>query len=245
MNTDRSIALVTGASSGIGEAIVRTLVDSHYFVIGTSRLEDSLKPLQDALSDHFLPVTLDVTSDESVKTLFSRLPDEWQAIDVLVNNAGHDVGGRRRFDEGDIAQWLDIIQTNVSGMVRVSHQIIAKMVAQNSGHIVNMGSVAGLQGYGSGSLYSASKHAVHGFSESLRMDFANSGIRVTEILPGLVKTRFAENRFSYEAGAADRAEAFYEHFGHWLEPQDIAETVLFALQQPPHVTISQLVVVPS
>ena len=144
MNTDRSIALVTGASSGIGEAIVRTLVDSHYFVIGTSRLEDSLKPLQDALSDHFLPVTLDVTSDESVKTLFSRLPDEWQSIDVLVNNAGHDVGGRRRFDEGDIAQWLDIIQTNVSGMVRVSHQIIAKMVAQNSGHIVNMGSVAGL-----------------------------------------------------------------------------------------------------
>ena len=200
MNQDPPIALVTGASSGIGAATTQLLLEDGYVVVGASRQKAALDALGEESGNRFVPLVLDVNDDHSVSTLFDRLPPAYQWIDVLVNNAGHDIGGRRRFDKGSLAQWTNIIETNLSGVVRVTHEVIGRMVERGAGHIVNMGSVAGLQGYASGTIYSASKHAVHGFSESLRMDYAGSGIRVTEILPGLVKTQFAANRFSYEEG---------------------------------------------
>lgn len=236
-----SIALVTGASGGIGESVACMLVDNGYRVICASRRADTLASLARRLGDGACALELDVTDGSSVESLSSRLPRDWRDIDILVNNAGHDQGGRRRFDEGDADQWASIIETNVIGLMRVTHAVLPGMIARDHGHIVNLGSIAGLSPYATGSVYSGSKHAVHGFSESLRLDYAGTGIRVTEILPGLVRTDFALNRWRDQA----RAESFYDDFGECLVPDDIARTVLFAIQQPANVVISQLVVVPS
>ena len=234
-------ALVTGASSGIGESIATTLVGSGYRVICAGRSGDKLAALSASLGSVAQPLELDVSDASSVGSLLTRLPEDWRGIDILVNSAGHDEGGRRRFDEGSAAQWSSIIETNVTGLIRTTHAVIPGMIARDYGHIVNIGSIAGISPYATGSIYSASKHAVHGFSESLRLDFAATGIRVTEILPGMVRTNFALNRW----GDAARADGFYDDFGVCLTPQDIARTVEFALEQPRHVVIAQLVVVPS
>jgi NADP-dependent 3-hydroxy acid dehydrogenase YdfG len=234
-------ALVTGASSGIGEAIAARLADGDCRVVCAGRRLDALEALCERLGSSAYPLALDVTDPESVESITSRLPGEWREIDILVNNAGHDEGGRRRFDEGTADQWARIIETNVTGLIRTTHALIPGMIARDRGHVVNIGSIAGLSPYATGTIYSGSKHAVHGFSESLRLDFAGTGVRVTEIMPGLVRTNFALNRW----GDKTRADAFYDDFGTCLDPDDVARTVLFALEQPSHVVISQLVVVPS
>jgi len=233
-------ALITGASSGIGEAICRLLVEKQFQVIGTARKLSRLEKLGDELGESFHALELDVTNAQAVKNIFSVLPDEFQQINILINNAGHDVGGRRAFEAGSADQWCDIIETNVQGLIRVSHALVKGMLERGSGHIVNLGSIAGLKPYATGSAYVASKYAVHGLSETLRLEYADRGIRVTEIMPGLVRTRFAEQRL----GDADKAVEFYDSFEQCLDPRDVAETVLFALQQPKHVEIAQLVVLP-
>jgi len=235
-----SIALVTGASGGIGERVATTLAGHGYRVILAARRVDVLSSIARRLGDSVFPIALDVDDRASVESLLDRLPDMWRSVDVLVNNAGHDAGGRRRFDEGEAEQWARIVETNVTGLIRVTRALIPGMVERDRGHVVNLGSVAGLSAYAGGTIYSASKHAVHGFSESLRLDFAGTGIRVTEILPGMVRTNFALNRW----GDTDRAKRFYDDFGVCLEPDDIARSVLFAIEQPAHVVVSQLVVVP-
>lgn len=236
-----SIALVTGASSGIGESIATMLAGNDYRVVCASRRADKLNDLCDRLGSVAHPLELDVTDASSVDSMLSRLPQDWRSIDILVNNAGHDTGGRRRFDEGSADAWASIIETNVTGLIRVTHAIIPGMIERDHGHVVNIGSIAGIAAYATGTIYSASKHAVHGFSECLRLDFAGTGIRVTEILPGLVRTNFALARWRDRA----RADRFYDEFGECLTPDDIARTVSFAIRQPPNVVISQLVVVPS
>ena len=232
--------LVTGASSGIGEAICRLLVEKQYQVVGTARKIARLEKLGDELGESFHALELDVTNAQAVKNILSVLPDEFQQIDILINNAGHDVGGRRAFEAGSAEQWCDIIETNVQGLIRVSHALVQGMLERGSGHIVNLGSIAGLKPYATGSAYVASKYAVHGLSETLRLEYANTGIRVTEIMPGLVRTGFAEQRL----GDAGRGAEFYDSFEQCLDPKDVAETILFALQQPRHVEVAQLVVLP-
>ncbi|MDX1430894.1 MAG: SDR family oxidoreductase [Gammaproteobacteria bacterium] len=234
-------ALVTGAGSGIGESVAAMLVAAGCRVVCAGRRMARLEALAAKLGAHARALELDVDDAASVASIGERLPAGWRDIEILVNNAGHDKGGRRRFDEGSAEQWAAIIETNVTGLIRVTRAIIPGMVERDRGHVVNIGSVAGLNAYATGTIYAASKHAVHGFSESLRLDFAGTGIRVTEILPGLVRTEFALNRWQDEA----RAQQFYDDFGSCLDPQDIARAVLFALEQPPHVVVSQLVVVPS
>ncbi|MDH3689489.1 MAG: SDR family oxidoreductase [Gammaproteobacteria bacterium] len=234
-------ALVTGAGSGIGAATATALVDIGCRVICSGRRLDQINTVSERLGDTARAVTLDVTDDYSVDSLYDRLPRGWDEIDILVNNAGHDVGGRRRFDQGTMAQWASIIETNVIGLIRVTRKVIEGMLQRDSGHIVNIGSTAGFQPYATGTIYSGSKHAVHGFSESLRMDYADTGVRVTEICPGLVRTEFAQTRWD----DAVKAKEFYQQHGTSLQPEDVARTVVFALQQPPHVVISQLVVVPT
>jgi len=234
------IALITGASSGIGEAICRLLMSHQYQVIGAARNKAKLQALREELGSSFHPLVLDVTDTQSVSSLPDRLPAELQAIDALINNAGHDIGGRRSFEQGSAQQWSDIIETNVQGLMRVTHALIHGMLERGHGQVVNLGSTAGLKPYATGTAYVTSKYAVHGFSESLRLDYAGRGIRVTEIMPGLVRTDFAHQRL----GDEQKADAFYDSFEQSLSSDDVAKTVLFALQQPKHVEIAQLVVLP-
>ena len=234
------IALVTGASSGIGEAICRLLVSHPYRVIGAARNEAKLQTLAAEFGESFHPLVLDVNDAESVASLVDRLPAALQRIEVLINNAGHDIGGRRSFELGSAVQWSHIIETNVQGLMRVTHAVIHGMLERGQGHVLNMGSIAGIKPYVTMAAYGASKYAVHGFSEGLRLDYAGKGIRISEIMPGLVRTDFASARL----GDADKAEVFYDSAEQTLMPEDIAQTVLFALQQPKHVEIAQLVVLP-
>jgi len=236
----RPIAFVSGASGGIGTAICRHLVVDGYRVVATARKLESLQSLQQELGEHLYPMALDVTDAICVRELVGSLPADFKEVAVLVNNAGHDVGGRRLFEQGSAEQWCDIVDTNLQGMIRLTHALVGGMLANAAGHIINMGSIAGLKPYATGTAYVTSKYAVHGFSETLRLDFAGRGIRVTEIMPGLVRSGFAEQRL----GDAQQAQDFYDSFEQCLDPDDIARTVLFALQQPQHVEISQLVVLP-
>ena len=234
------VVLVTGASGGIGQAICRLLVNNGHRVVASARSLVKLESLADELGDALQPMSLDVTNPEAVANLEAALPQGCDKIDVLINNAGHDTGGRRRFDEGSAEQWCDIVETNVQGMIRVTHALIGGMLERGRGHVINLGSIAGLKPYATGTAYVTSKYAVHGFSDSLRLDYAGRGIRVTEIMPGLVRSGFAGQRL----GDAQQAEDFYDSFEQCLQPEDVAQTVLYALQQPKHVEIAQLVVLP-
>ncbi len=236
-----AVALVTGAGGGIGRAVAEALAGIGCRVLCAGRRIDRLEAVAARLGGSAHAVELDVADEKSVDSLLDRLPAELREIDILVNNAGHDVGGRRRFDQGAMAEWHSIIETNVIGLVRITHKVITGMVARDRGHVVNLGSVAGLHGYAGGTLYAGSKFAVHGFSESLRRDYRNTGIRVTEILPGMVRTEFATNRWH---GDEAQAKKYYDEFGVCLAPEDVARSVVFALQQPAHVVIAQLMVVP-
>ncbi|MGI9319452.1 MAG: SDR family oxidoreductase [bacterium] len=234
------VVLVSGASSGIGEAICRLLVEQTYRVVGAARNESRLQQLAAGLGERFYPLVLDVTDAAAVAGVQQELPRVFNNIEVLVNNAGHDIGGRRLFDEGSAEQWCNIIETNVQGTIRLTRALIEGMLARGSGHIVNMGSIAGINSYATMTAYVSSKYAVHGFSETLRLDYAGRRIRVTEIMPGLVRTGFAQQRL----GDVQQARDFYDDADQYLQPEDVARTVLYALQQPKHVEIAQLVVLP-
>lgn len=234
------VALVSGASGGIGAAICRLLIANGHRVIAAARNRTRLQALAKELGDRLYPLELDVTDADAVAGLVEVLPAEFNAVSVLVNNAGHDTGGRRSFEQGSADQWCDIIETNVQGTIRLTRALIDGMLARGSGHVVNIGSIAGIKPNATMTAYVSSKYAVHGFSESLRLDYAGKGIRVTEIMPGLVRTGFAQQRL----GDAQAAEQFYGSFEQYLQPEDVAETVLYALQQPKHVEIAQLVVLP-
>ncbi len=237
-----AVALVTGAGSGIGAAVALQLGARGARVICAGRHLERLTPVAERIGPGGHVLELDVADRQSTATLLQRLPAELRAIDILINNAGHDVGGRQRFDQGDLEEWASIIETNVVGMVRVSHAVARGMVARGRGHIVNLGSTAGLRVYRSGSIYNASKFAVRAFTEGLRMDYADTDIRITEILPGLTRTGFAAARFH---GDRQRGRDYYARFPGSITAEDVARTVLFALEQPPEVTIAQLLVVPT
>ena len=237
----QSIALVSGASSGIGEETCRLLIEQEYLVVGVARNEARLQELASEFGSGFYPAVLDITDGAAVAGLQQALPIRFSDIEVLINNAGHDIGGRRLFDEGSADQWCDIIETNVQGTIRLTHALIDGMLGRGSGHIVNMGSIAGIKSYATMTAYVSSKYAVHGFSETLRLDYAGRGIRVTEIMPGLVRTGFAQQRL----GDEQQAREFYDSSGQCLQPQDVARTVLYALQQPRACRdFAQLVVLP-
>ncbi len=238
--SEQAVVLVSGASSGIGEAICRLLIEQDYRVIALARNQLRLQQLADELGADCFPLVVDVTDARAVANLRQELPESFRDIGVLVNSAGHDTGGRRNFDEGSAEQWCDIIETNVQGTIRLTHALIDGMLSRGSGHIVNLGSIAGLKPYATGTAYVSSKFAIHGFSETLRLDYAGRGIRVSEILPGLVRSGFAQQRLGDERQAQD----FYNSFEQCLQVEDVADTVLYALQQPRHVEIAQLVVIP-
>jgi 3-hydroxy acid dehydrogenase / malonic semialdehyde reductase len=241
--TEKRLALVTGASSGIGRAIAKALLDQGCRVVLAGRNEAALRELaaaSEAANVHVLP--LDVTDFAAVDGVLGRLPAAFREIDLLVNNAGHDVGGRTRFDLGTAEDWTNVIETNVSSLIRMTRAVVPGMTARGRGDIVNIGSVNALRVIPTMAAYGASKAAVHAFSDGLRADLAETPIRVIEILPGLTRSDIVVRRFR---GDRARAEAYYESFGMALEADDIAAGVLFAINQPPHVTIAQLTILPS
>lgn len=235
-----SIALVTGASAGFGEAIARRLISLGYTVIGAARRTDRLSRLQDELGESFYPLSMDVSSKASVDEAFETIQAQFPQIDLLVNNAGLALGVKPAH-QSKVEDWERMIATNVTGLAWVTHKALPGMVERNAGHIINIGSVAGTYPYPGGNVYGASKAFVKQFSLNLRADLAGTQVRVTNIEPGLVGgTEFSLTRHE---GDKQQAAAVYEGV-QALTPQDIAEAVIWAALQPAHVNINCIELMP-
>jgi len=238
------IALITGATSGIGEACAHLFAREHYNLILTGRRLDRLEKLAKDLNSKFdVEVTVssfDVRNREQVAAKLENLPENWKKVDVLINNAGLSQG-LDPIQKGNIDDWETMIDTNIKGLLYVSKIVSNWMIANNSGYIVNIGSIAGKEVYANGNVYCATKFAVDALNKGMRIDLLPFGIRVTVVHPGAVETEFSEVRFK---GDKDRAKKVYEGFEP-LVAADIAETIWFAVSRPAHVNINELVVMPT
>jgi NADP-dependent 3-hydroxy acid dehydrogenase YdfG len=229
------IACITGASSGIGAATARALAARGHDLILCGRRRERLDALAGELATRTLVRTFDVRDRAAVEAALGTLPQDWAAVDVLVNNAGN-AHGLGAVHEGDPADWDAMIDGNVQGLLYVSRALLPGMVGRGRGHVVNVSSVAGKHVYPGGAAYCASKHAVEAISEGMRLDLTRHGIKVTNIAPGLVETEFSLVRFK---GDADRAAAVYEGFEP-LRPEDIAEAIAWSVSAPAHVTVADM-----
>ena len=236
------IALVTGATSGIGKACALTLAKLGYDLIATGRRTERLEELKNELPDdiRFLPLEFDVRDREKVADLLVNLPADWSEIAVLVNNAGN-AHGLDPIQTGKVADWDAMIDINVKGLLYVSQAVIPGMTERKSGTIINIGSIAGKEVYPNGNVYCASKHAVDALTQGMRMDLNPFGIKVMGIHPGLVETEFSLVRFK---GDEKRAESVYQGYAP-LQAQDIADVLEFALTRPAHVVLADVVILPT
>lgn len=237
------IALITGATAGIGEACALTFAEQRYNLILVGRRTERLKSLAEKLHSEFGIQTqlliIDVRNSKEVQTLES-LPEEWKNIDVLINNAGLSQG-LDPIQDGSIDDWDTMIDTNIKGLLYVTKIVSGWMVAKKSGHIINIGSIAGKETYAKGNVYCATKHAVDSLNKAMRIDLLPYGIKVTAIHPGAVETEFSEVRFH---GDSDRAKKVYDGFVP-LSAQDIADTIWFVVSRPAHVNINEMTVMPT
>ena len=235
-------ALVTGATSGIGKATAQILAKNNYKIILCGRREDRLNDLEKELSEFTEVHTLcfDVRDKKAVFESINSIPEAFSTIDILINNAGN-AHGLDPIQNGDLDDWDAMIDINVKGLLYVSKAIIPQMIERKSGHIINIGSIAGKEVYPNGNVYCASKHAVDALNQAMRMDLNPYGIRVGAIHPGAVETEFSEVRFK---GDADRAASVYKGFEP-LHPEDIADIIHFVVSRPYHVNIADLMVLPT
>jgi NADP-dependent 3-hydroxy acid dehydrogenase YdfG len=240
---DKRTALVTGATSGIGEATAHALAADGWRVIVTGRRAERLRELKAELKSAYgvevLNLAFDVRDPHQVAASLGTLPGVWSEIDVLVNNAGL-ASGLDPIDRGDLRDWEQMTDTNIKGLLYVTRIISPGMVERGGGHIVNIGSIAGRQVYAEGAVYCATKHAVNALSQGMRIDLAPHGIRVTEIRPGMVETEFSEVRFH---GDRDRAAKVYTGV-EALSAEDIAQAVVWAVTRPAHVNIDEIAITP-
>lgn len=238
------IACITGASSGIGYACAEVFAREGYDLLLSARRLERVQKLAKRLTESYGVKThvfqLDVRDREAVADAFGSLPEGWELIDVLVNNAGLSQG-LDPIQTGDIDDWERMIDTNVKGLLYVSRAVSPGMVERKSGHIINIGSIAGKEVYPNGNVYCATKHAVDALTQGMRIDLLPAGIRVTSINPGMVETEFSEVRFK---GDTERAKAVYNNLTA-LAAVDVAEAVWFAASRPPHVTINDLLIMPT
>ncbi|MCT8662988.1 SDR family oxidoreductase [Glaesserella parasuis] len=233
-------ALVTGVTSGFGLAICRTLIQAGYRVIGTGRRIERLKMLKDEFPDHFFPLAFDIrNADETIHALNNR-PDCWKHVDLLVNNAGLALGLDAAY-KADLDDWYQMIDTNIKGVVTITHLILPGMVERNTGHIINLGSIAGTYAYPGGNVYGGTKAFLKQFSLNLRADLIGTAIRVSNVEPGLCgDTEFSYVRFK---GDKEKVSKLYENV-EYLKPEDIAEIVLWLNQQPNHVNVNSIEIMP-
>ena len=235
------IVLLTGAAGGLGRAIARAAVGSGRRVVLVDRDGPALEAFAKELRDAVSAIRLDVTDDGAVDRLPEMLPEAFRPIDVLINNAGHDIGGRTRFDEGAADDWSNIIRTNLLGLMRVTRAVLPDMVRRNAGHVVNVSSINAVRIVPDMAAYSTSKAGVRMFTQTLRGELAETAIRVTEILPGLTRTGIIRTRYR---GDREKERAYFDQFKTALEPEDVARAIMFALDQPPHVQIAEIMVLP-
>ena len=237
-------ALITGATSGIGRAVADIFAENKYNLIVTGRRSERLQELKAALEQQHgisvLALCFDVRDNDEVVRNIASLPVEWRNIDVLVNNAGLAVG-LNHIQDGILDDWERMIDTNIKGLLYVTRAVSPLMVARNSGHIVNICSVAGKEVYENGNVYCATKHAVDALSKAMRIDMLGHNIKVTNICPGAVETEFSIVRFK---GNTQRAAGTYKG----IEPltgRDIAECIYFAVSLPEHVCINDMMIMPT
>ena len=237
MDKLKPIALVTGATSGIGEACARRLHSAGYRVIITGRNSKRLDELKNEFGNNALALEFDVRDREAAEAAVASLPAEWQEIEVLVNNAGLALGLEKEY-EGDFRDWDTMIDTNIKGLLYMTRAVVPGMVARGKGHIVNIGSVAGDAAYANGNVYCGTKAAVKAITDGLRIDLAETPVRVTLLKPGLVETRFSEVRFH---GDTERAANVYKGIVP-LTGDDIADAALYAVQAPAHVQVAEMLI---
>lgn len=232
--------LITGATAGIGEATARLLAAQGYRLILCGRRKERLDRLKKELAPvQIATLTFDIRKRSEVKAAYDSLPPEWKTIDVLVNNAGG-AHGLDPVQSGNVDDWDTMIDSNVKGLLYISREVLPGMVERKSGHVVNLGSIAGKEVYANGNVYCAAKFAVDALTRGMRIDLNAAGIKVTAINPGLVETEFSLVRFK---GDTARAATPYQGITP-LTAHDIAELIHFVITRPPHVVIADLVVFP-
>lgn len=235
-------ALITGATSGIGKATAIAFAKEGINLVICGRRNEELENLAEDLKQKVKVYTLnfDVRNKEEVFKAIEGLPEDFENIDILLNNAGN-AHGLDPIQSGDVEDWDAMIDINVKGLLYVSKAVIPQMSNRMQGHIINIGSIAGKEVYPNGNVYSATKHAVDALNKAMRIDLNEKGIRVGAINPGLVETEFSEVRFK---GDKERAKSVYEGFEP-LKPEDIAEVIVFMVTRPQHVNLADLLVLPT
>ncbi len=238
------IALITGATSGIGSETATILAQNNYNLILTGRRNERLESLKNRLESSFgcqvLILNFDIRIKSETENALHSLPAEWKAIDVLLNNAGL-AAGMAPINSADVNDWEDMIDTNVKGLLYVSRIVTPWMVERQSGHVINITSIAGKEPYPNGTVYCGTKHAVAAISKAMRIELLPYGIKVTSIAPGAVETEFSLVRFH---GDQEKADLVYKGFAP-LEAKDIAETILFVVTRPSHVNIDDILIMPT
>lgn len=237
----KKVVLVTGASSGIGEATARKFAEQGFAVILAARNEDKLAVLSESLktvTDVYM-ARLDVSDSDSIEAFFATIPEAFQSIDVLVNNAGLALG-LEPAHEANLDDWETMVQTNIMGLLRVTRRVLPGMVERNTGHVINIGSTAGNWPYPGGNAYGATKAFVQQFSRGLRADLSGKPIRVTNIEPGMCETNFSNVRFKWDT---EQASKVYQGTKP-LSADDIADIVYWVNSTPPHVNVNTLEVMP-
>ncbi len=233
--------LITGATSGIGLAAAKKLANDENQLILCGRRQQKLDEISKDLSaiTDVLSLCFDVSDKNEVNKILENLPEEFSSIDILINNAGN-AHGLDTIQEGSLDDWDNMIDSNVKGLLYVSRVIMPKMIENQNGHIINIGSLAGREVYEKGNIYCATKHAVNAISKAMRIDLNKTGIKVSEINPGLVETDFSNVRFK---GDSDRAEKVYQGYKA-LQADDIADIIEFVINRPSHVNIADILVLP-
>ena len=237
-------AFITGATSGFGRAIAFRFAGLGYNLIVTGRREERLNELIGELHSRFeieiLPLCFDIRDNGACKNAFQSLPDYFRHIDILVNNAGL-AAGASPFQESDLADYDQMIDTNVKGLLYITKLVVPGMIEQQSGHIVNLSSIAGIEVYPNGSVYCASKHAVNAITKGLRIDLIKHGIKVSSVSPGMAETEFSLVRYH---GDEKKAKTVYEGLTP-LNAEDIADAVEFIVTRPEHVSINDIQINPT
>jgi len=240
----RPIAIITGASAGFGRATAIALARNNYDMVITGRRSEKLEKVEEEIRSKtdadVLSLSFDIRDKEAVKDACGKLIGKWEKVDVLVNNAGL-AAGMSLIHEGNVDDWEEMIDTNIKGLLYITRLITPGMVKREKGHIINIGSIAGKEAYEKGNVYNASKFAVDGLTQAMRIDLVDYGIKVTAVNPGAAETEFSLVRFK---GDQEQADKVYEGFTP-LYAEDIAEAVLFAVSRPPHVNIDDLVIMPT
>ncbi|MBB4397834.1 SDR family oxidoreductase [Bradyrhizobium sp. ERR14] len=233
--------VLTGAAGGMGRAITKALLDSGRRVVLVDRDAKALQEFAATCGDAVFPIQLDVSDAKAVDRLPDAIPGHFKPVEILINNAGHDIGGRTRFDIGSADDWSKIIQTNLIGLMRVTRAILPGMVQRNAGHVVNISSINAVRIVPDMAAYSTSKAGVHMFTETLRGELAETAIRVTELQPGLTRTNIILTRYR---GDTQKEKDYFDQFRMALDPADIARSIVFALDQPAHVQIAEMMILP-